>query len=92
MDFDWDPDKDQRNRQKHGISFSEAATAFDDDLQITIPDPDHSFGENRYVTIGSNSSGQLVVVVHTEDEDDQIRIISARFPTAVERRIYEEGG
>jgi uncharacterized DUF497 family protein len=90
MQFEWDPHKDRGNREKHGISFEEAATVFDDDLQITIPDPDHSVGEFRFVTIGSTSIGRLVVVSHTEYDDDRIRIISARGASTRERRIYEE--
>ncbi len=91
MEFEWDPNKDRRNQEKHGVGFDEAATVFDDELQITIPDPDHSIGEFRYVTIGISTGGRLVVVVHTEDEDDHVRIISARNATAQEHRVYEEG-
>lgn len=91
MEFDWDPDKDRANQEKHGISFNEAATAFDDELQMTISDPDHSLGEHRYLTLGMTARGRLVVVSHTEDEDDRVRIINARQPTSSERRIYEEG-
>ena len=91
MEFEWDLNKDQGNQEKHGISLEEAATAFDDELQITIPDPDHSIGEFRYLTMGLTISGRLVVVSHTEDEDDRIRIISARNATTQERRTYEEG-
>lgn len=91
MQFEWDPTKDQRNQEKHGIRFKEATTVFDDELQVTIRDPDHSIGERRYVTIGLSIEGRLVVVSHTEDDDDRIRIISARRTTATERRIYEEG-
>jgi uncharacterized protein len=91
MEFEWDPNKDRRNQENHGISFEEAVTAFDDDLQIAIPDPDHSIGESQYVTMGLTTSGSLVVVVHAEYEDDRIRIISARGVTTQERRIYEEG-
>jgi uncharacterized protein len=91
MQFDWDPNKDHGNQAKHGISFTEAATVFDDDLQLTIPDPDHSIAEHRYVTTGMSIRGRLIVVMHTEEDDDQIRIISARVTTATERRIYEQG-
>ena len=91
MEFEWDPKKDQANQDKHGVSFNEAATAFNDELQMTISDPDHSFGEHRYLTLGMTVRGRLLVVSHTEDEDDHIRIINARSPTATERRIYEEG-
>jgi uncharacterized protein len=57
------------NLSKHGISFQEAATVFDDSLSATFPDSDHSIGENRYVIIGMSSSGQLLVVSHTDRED-----------------------
>lgn len=91
MEFEWDPDKDRRNQEKHGINFEEAVTAFDDELQITIPDPDHSIDEFRYVTIGMTSNGRVVVISHTEQEEERVRIINARNATAKERRTYEEG-
>ena len=87
--FDWDPDKAASNEQKHGVSFSEAATAFGDPLSITIPDPDRSQGEARFVLVGLTYAGRLVVVAHAEVEDF-IRIISARSATRAEREIYEE--
>lgn len=90
MEFEWDPNKDQRNQEKHGFSFEEAVTAFDDERQITIPDPDHSIGEFRYVTIGLTATGHLIVVAHTEDEDDRVRVINARIANATERKTYEE--
>jgi hypothetical protein len=55
------PNKDRATQEKHGISFNEAATAFDDELQMTISDPDHSVGEHRYLTLGMTSRGRLVV-------------------------------
>jgi hypothetical protein len=91
MEFEWDPHKDRLNQETHGISFEEAATVFDDELQTTIQDPDHSIGEFRYLTLGFTTSGHLVVVSHIEDEDDRIRIISARRATTHEHRTYEEG-
>jgi uncharacterized DUF497 family protein len=87
--FDWDPDKAASNEQKHGVSFSEAATAFGDPLSITVPDPDRSEGEARFVLVGLTYLGRLVVVAHAEI-DDSIRIISARSATRAEREIYEE--
>lgn len=90
MKFEWDPAKDRRNQEKHGVSFPEAATIFDDPLQWTISDPDHSIGEYRYLTTGMSEHGQLLIVAHTED-DDRIRIINARAVTRAERRVYEEG-
>lgn len=50
--FDWDPKKADSNRKKHGVTFAEAATAFGDPLSITIPDPDHSSGEARFILLG----------------------------------------
>jgi uncharacterized DUF497 family protein len=52
MDFEWDPYKAESNLQKHGVSFAEAGTVFGDDLAITVPDPDHSNDEDRFITIG----------------------------------------
>jgi uncharacterized DUF497 family protein len=89
MRFEWDPQKDEENRTKHGVSFEEASTVFGDPLAATIPDPDHSEAEMRFVTMGLSSTGRLVVVSHTEEEDDLFRIISAREATSHERKAYE---
>jgi hypothetical protein len=89
MRFEWDPQKDEENRAKHGVSFEEASTVFGDPLAATIPDPDHSQAEMRFVTMGLSSTGRLVVVSHTEEEDDLFRIISAREATSHERKAYE---
>jgi hypothetical protein len=89
MRFGWDPQKDEENRTKHGVSFEEASTVFGDPLAATIPDPDHSETEMRFVTMGLSSTGRLVVVSHTEEEDDLFRIISAREATSHERKAYE---
>ena len=90
MQFEWDPAKATENLAKHGISFEEAATAFRDPLSATGPDPDHSVGEERFVTFGVSSSRRLLIVAHTE-HGDIIRIISARPVKPGERKIYEEG-
>jgi uncharacterized DUF497 family protein len=87
--FDWDPAKAATNLKKHGVAFPEAATAFGDPLSITIPDPEHSSGEARYILIGVSSLGRLVVVAHA-GANDSIVIISARPATNAERRSYEE--
>ena len=87
--FDWDPDKAASNEKKHGIAFSEAATAFGDPLSITIPDPEHSTGEARLILLGLTFRDRLVVVAHTETADS-ILIISARPATRSERRSYEQ--
>jgi uncharacterized protein len=89
--FAWDPRKDQANRVKHGVSFAEAVTVFDDPLGWTISDPDHSYEENRYLTTGRSAAGRLLIVAHTEEDDDRIRIINARPTTNAERCTYEEG-
>ncbi len=88
MFFEWDPDKAQGNRKKHGVSFETAATAFGDPLSVTIPDPDHSATEKRSILLGMAASGTLVVVVHTFREET-IRLISARLATSQERKSYE---
>ena len=90
MEFEWNPDKAALNLEKHGVSFQEAATVFNDPLSMTFPDPDHSIGESRYVIIGLSRFGQLLVVAHTARET-KVRIISARKATRPERRFYEQG-
>ena len=91
LSFEWDPDKAESNRRKHGVSFEEATTVFGDLLSSTIPDPDHSFaGEERLVTIGMSHRRRLIVVVHCERGSTN-RIINARQATRRERREYEEG-
>jgi uncharacterized DUF497 family protein len=90
MQFEWDSKKAATNLRKHGVSFDEAATVFQDDLTLTGNDPDHSLGEERLVTFGVSGAGRLLVVSHTE-RDDHIRIISARPATRSERKLYEEG-
>lgn len=88
MRFFWDERKAAANLSKHGISFPEAVTVFGDQLAQTIPDPDHSHAERRFLTVGLSSSDRLMVVAHTED-DDEVRVISARPATKHERRDYE---
>lgn len=90
MRFSWDAKKAAANLRKHGVTFEEASTIFRDVLSVTGSDPDHSLGESRFVTFGLSSQKRLLVVAHTE-EDDNIRIISARLMTRLERKIYEEG-
>ncbi len=90
LQFEWDDKKAQSNKRKHGITFGEASTIFGDPLSITIPDPAHLIGEDRFITIGTSANGKLIVIVHTE-RDDIIRIISARNATRNERRQYEQG-
>ncbi len=89
MEFQWDVNKARRNLSKHGVRFSDAATIFEDELALTIEDPD-AVGEWRYVTIGQSAEGVLLTVVYTLREKE-IRIISARHATRRERQYYEEG-
>lgn len=89
MEFEWDPKKEAKNIRKHKVSFSEAATVFGDTLSTTVPDPDHSEEEDRYITIGLSQRHRLLMVAHTE-RGERIRIISARKLTLTEREAYEE--
>ena len=89
MRFEWDENKAARNLTKHGVSFEEVVTVFEDPLSDTFPDPDHSVDEQRFIIIGSTESGKILVVAHTDD-GAAVRIISAREATATERKVYEE--
>jgi uncharacterized protein len=89
MEFEWDPRKATINFRKHGVSFAEAGTVFGDDLAITVPDPDHSLDEERFITIGWSHQRRLLMVSHT-DHGNSVRIISARELTKAERKEYEE--
>ena len=88
MQFEWDPGKARQNLRKHGVSFDEAVTAFYDPLSATFDDPDHSIGEQRYITVGFSSQNRLLIVGHTE-RGETVRIISARLATAHERKRHE---
>lgn len=89
VQFEWDPEKATRNLEKHGVSFHEAQTVFDDDLFIVFSDPDHSLGENRHIIMGQSQLGHLLVVSYTE-RSRKVRLISARKATRQERKAYEE--
>lgn len=86
MTYQWDKKKAQVSRRKHGVSFADAVAVFEDDWAITIPDdyPD----EDRFVTIGRDMLGRILVVVYAW-RGDNIRIISARKATRREREQYE---
>lgn len=90
MRFEWDEQKAATNLTKHGISFEDAVIVFGDPLSDTVPDPDHSLVEHRFIIIGSTESGKILVVAHTDD-GQTVRIISAREATHGERQFYEEG-
>jgi uncharacterized protein len=87
--FEWDPAKAATNLKKHGVSFEEASTVFDDPLSITIDDEEHSDDEQRFVTMGRSDAGRLVTVCHC-DRNQRIRIINARPAERYEQRQYEQ--
>jgi uncharacterized DUF497 family protein len=90
VEFEWDPDKERSNIERHSVDFTEAATVFGDPLELTIADPDHSVGEFRFLSTGHSARNRILVVSYTERED-RIRIISARPASPQERRQYESG-
>lgn len=89
--FDWDENKNNLNRQKHGVSFDEAKTVFYDDNARLIHDSEHSNTEERFVLLGLSSAFRILVVIHAYRESDKIiRIISARKATKSEIKQYKE--
>lgn len=89
MQFEWGEVKAVRNLSKHGVSFEEAKTVFDDPLYVKFYDPDHSEDEDRYLIIGQSNRGRLLIASYTEREGS-IRLISARAATRSEGEAYEE--
>ena len=87
MKYQWDKNKAASNLQKHGIEFADAVSVFSDELAITIPD--NRFDEERFVTIGMDGFGRILVIVFTWRSED-IRLISARLAERRERKQYEE--
>ena len=88
MTYRWDRDKAIANLCKHEIDFADAVSVFSDELAITMVD--ERFDEERFITIGVDAFGRILVVVFTWRDDD-IRLISARKATWQERTQYEEG-
>ena len=87
--FEWDPAKSLANEAKHGVSFHEAASVFEDEHALLIHDPAHSTTEERFILLGLSVRPRILVVVHCEREDGSIlRIISARPATRHERSQY----
>ncbi len=89
MDFEWDTNKAQLNAGKHGVTFEEASEVFGDALSITVPDPDHSEDEARFVIFGKSLKERYLVASFTE-RGGRIRVISARQMTRRERAAYEQ--
>ncbi len=90
MKFDWNRAKARANLRDHGISFAEAVTVLEDEFALTREDPDAQ-GEQRFVTLGLSSLGNLLVVVYTYREPDTIRLISAWKANKRQRLRYEKG-
>ena len=89
--FDWDEKKAQKNLKKHGISFEEAKTVFADENARLIDDPDHSEYEDRFILIGFSCTLKVLTVIHCyRDNEQKIRIISARKSTKNEEKQYRE--
>ena len=92
--FEWDPGKAKDNFTKHKISFQRASNIFLDPFALSIFDDQHSIDEDRWITLGKDGNGILIVVSHTFRKIDvdtcTIRIISARKATRREGRQYEE--
>jgi len=84
----WNIKKAAVNIRNHGIEFSHASTVVDDPMAVTIEDKRH--GEQRFVTIGADTLGRVLVVVYAYSSEENIRLISAREATPKERRVYEQ--
>ena len=92
--FEWDERKNQINIKKHGVSFEQASTSFFDEEGIIITDEEHSDNEERFVLLGLSEDFKLLVICHCyktlSDDDEIIRIISARLATKKEEKYYWE--
>lgn len=88
--FDWDPAKANANLREHGVSFAEAVSVLEDEFALTREDLDAQ-GEQRFVTLGLSSFGNLLVVVYTYREPDIICLISAWKANTRQRLRYEKG-
>ena len=86
--LEWDPAKAQSNLEKHEVAFSDAVIVLEDPRALTIEDEHPQ--ERRFITLGIDASGKLLVVVYTF-RGDVVRLISARKATSRERKMYEEG-
>ncbi|MBE9190482.1 BrnT family toxin [Gloeocapsopsis crepidinum LEGE 06123] len=89
MEFEWDQSKAAANLKKHGVSFEEAKTVFNNPLAVIFDDEAHSVDERREIIIGHSQQNQLLLIAFTE-RPGSIRIISARLATRKEREDYEQ--
>ena len=92
--FEWDGEKEVKNRRKHGVSFELAGSVFADPHAISIYDEEHSQEEDRWVTVGIAQTGALLVIVHTYNAIDEetilLRIISGRRAVRSEEEAYND--
>ncbi len=86
--IEWDPEKARSNQRKHAIAFSDAVLVLEDPFALTVED--ESSQEQRFVTLGMDGMGRVLVVVYTF-RGETIRLISARKATGGERQAYQEG-
>ena len=92
LKFEWDRNKNEINKKKHGLSFETAREVFYDEFAILFDDPDHSIEEDRFLIIGSIKAEQICIVSHCyRDSENRIRIISARRATKSEQQVYLDG-
>jgi uncharacterized protein len=87
LEFEWESEKAAGNRQKHGVTFEEASSAFDDPNRRLEYDERHTFREDRWLLLGISVRGRLLVVIYTK-RNETIRIISARRANQTETRRY----
>jgi len=89
LEFEWDKKKDKINTKKHGVSFNEARTVFYDEQAIQFYDPEHSDEEDRFILLGTSFKLKTLVVCHCfREENEKIRIISARKADTEEEQVY----
>ncbi|MEW6532565.1 MAG: BrnT family toxin [Thermodesulfobacteriota bacterium] len=86
MEYEWDRDKADKNVRKHDVDFADAVTALEDDNALTVEDQDPE--EERFITVGMDALGRLLVVTYTW-RGEHVRLISARKATRRERNQYE---
>ena len=92
LEFEWDPNKNEINKKKHGLSFEVAKEVFYDEFAILFDDPDHSDDEDRFLIIGTIRTEKICIVSHCyRDGENRVRIISAREATKNEKKIYLNG-
>jgi len=92
LKFEWDENKNELNKRKHGISFETAQEVFYDNAAVLFDDPDHSICEERFLIIGMLRSSKICIVSHCyRSNENIIRLISAREATKNEIKIYKEG-